>query len=342
MKKTLVTALAGVAFAMIGAVSAHAQSKELTVYSTSDEAYLAEVIPAFQAKYPDMKLNIIRDSAGPIVARLLAEGANPLADAILVMTAENLSILESKGILQAYEPKGFEKLKPNMRDKKSPPFWAGNDAFAAAICFNTAEAEGQNIPAPEHWSDLTNPVYQGKIVMPDPGSSGTAVLLVVGWLEMMGEQKGWEFMDALDKNITQYVHGGNTPCRMAARGESVVGLSSPLGGVKEINAGAPLSLILPEEGNGAIVEGNAIVNGARNPENAKLFIDYMASEEAQTIAAKYYSVVAREGISNSIPNYPQGEEAKMLILDYAALAKNKSTILAEWNKRYGSKLAPRN
>ena len=63
-----------------------------------------------------------------------------------------------------------------MRDAKAEPSWVGMDGFAAAICFNTVEAEKQKLPKPTSWQDLTKPVYAGKIVMPNPASSGTGFL----------------------------------------------------------------------------------------------------------------------------------------------------------------------
>ncbi|MDI7066119.1 ABC transporter substrate-binding protein, partial [Klebsiella pneumoniae] len=67
-------------------------------------------------------------------------------------------------------------------------------------------------PKPQSWQDLTKPVYKGKIVMADPASSGTGYFDVTAWLQLFGEQGGWQFMDALDKNIAQYNHSGSAPC----------------------------------------------------------------------------------------------------------------------------------
>ena len=50
------------------------------------------------------------------------------------------------------------------------------DVWAATICFNTVEAEKQGLTKPVSWQDLTKPEYKGKIVMPNPASSGTGFL----------------------------------------------------------------------------------------------------------------------------------------------------------------------
>lgn len=324
--------------ATVAAVNAQAGS--LTVYSAADEALANEIVPAFRAKNPDIDVQVIRDSAGPIIARLLAEKDNPKADAIFLIPANALVMLSQQDMLSPYRPADFDLLKPGMRDEVNPvPTWVAQDAWTNAICFNTAEAG--DLAPPASWKELADPKYEGKIVMPDPGSSGTALTMVANWLQVMGEEDGWKFMDALDKNVTQYVHSGSAPCRMAARGETLIGLSYPYPGVQEINKGAPLQVILPAEGNGAEVEGNAIVKGTKNPDDAKKLIDFLTSEEAAQITAKYLPVVARKGVHADIPNYPADEETRMRLIDYTWLAEHKQALLAEWKKRFGSKSAPK-
>lgn len=332
---------AAIAMLAISLTVADAEAGSLTVYSGADEAMANEIVPIFRAKYPDIELQIIRDSAGPIVGRLLAEKDNPKADMVFMIPANILVMLDRQGMLAPYRPAEFDQLKPGMRDEVNPvPTWVAQDAWTNAICFNTAEA-GELAP-PASWKDLADPKYKGKIVMPDPGSSGTALTMVANWLQVMGEEDGWKFMEALDENVTQYVHSGSGPCRMAARGETLIGLSYPYPGVKEINQGAPLRVILPPEGNGAEVEGNAIVKGTDNPEDAQKFIDFLITEEAQQITAKYLPVVARKGVHADIPNYPAEEEERMRLIDYTWLADHKQALLTEWKSRFGSKSAPKN
>ena len=46
---------------------------------------------------------------------------------------------DGQGMLEAYKPAGFEKLNAQFRDNRDNPTWTGMDAWASAICFNTAE-----------------------------------------------------------------------------------------------------------------------------------------------------------------------------------------------------------
>lgn len=319
-----------------------AKAEELTVYSAMAKEHFAELIAAFQAQEPDITINQLLDSNGPIIARLLAEQANPRADIILGASVPGLIMLEEKGMLMPYAPEGLDQIKERFYDRRSEtPHWVGTDAWASAVCFNTTEGAKHGVAEPTSWKDLIKPEYSGMITMPNPNSSATGLLAIVGWMKIMGEDDAWTYMDALHQNISQYVHSGSKPCRMAAAGEAVIGISYPAPGVKAITDGAPLTVVIPEEGVGSEVEGVAIIAGARNVEGAKKLADFAASQAANEIHNKYYALVAREGVSTVVPNYPEGEEAALVDMDFYWVAANRDRILAEWQKRYGVKDEPK-
>lgn len=327
-----------------GALSATAaaQAEELTVYGAMAKGHFADLIATFQAQEPDLKINQLLDSNGPIIARLLAEEANPRADVILGASVPGLVMLEERGMLEPYAPKGLDQIKDRFRDTRSdPPHWVGTDAWASAICFNTAEGERLGVEEPKSWQDLIKPEYKGMITMPNPNSSATGLLAIVGWIEILGEDEAWDYMDALHQNISQYVHSGSKPCRMAAAGEATIGISYPAPGVKAINDGAPVSVVIPEEGVGSEVEGVAIIAGARNPDAARRLADFAASQEAHEIHNQYYALVGREGVSSHVPNYPEGEEDALVDMDFYWVAEHRDSILAEWQERYGGKDEPK-
>ncbi|NIP96168.1 MAG: putative 2-aminoethylphosphonate ABC transporter substrate-binding protein, partial [Akkermansiaceae bacterium] len=75
-----------------------------------------------------------------------------------------------------------------------------------------------------------NPVYKGHVVMPNPASSGTGFLDVSSWMQIWDEQRAWDYMDKLHENISTYTHSGSKPCKLAAAGETTVGVSWPFRG----------------------------------------------------------------------------------------------------------------
>ena len=157
-------------------LNAFAAKTELTVYTALEAEQLKTYKEAFEKANPDVEIKWVRDSTGIITAKLLAEKARPQADAVWGLAASSLAILDQQGMLQSYAPKDLGKIGGNYRDTANPPAWVGMDVWAATICFNTVEAEKQGLTKPVSWQDLTKPEYKGKIVMPNPASSGTGFL----------------------------------------------------------------------------------------------------------------------------------------------------------------------
>ena len=217
------------------------------------------------------------------------------------------------------------------------------DAYLSVVCFNTAEAEKGKKPKPASWADLTKPDYKDSIVMPNPASSGTGYLTVAAWLQIMGEEAGWKFMDALHQNIAQYIHSGSAPCVQAAKGERLIGIGFDMRGATEKTKGAPIDLIVPKEGLGWEMEVTAIVKGTKNLDAAKKLADWAV--DARRPTSSMPSTYADRGASRrrqAMPaNYPADGEKAMVKNDVEWMAKNRDRILAEWTKRYDGKSAPK-
>lgn len=331
--------LAGVAVGVMS-ISA-AMAGELTVYTAVEAEDLKKYADAFNADHPDIKINWVRDSTGVVTAKLLAEKNNPQADVIWGLAATSLLLLKSEGMLEAYAPKGVENLDPKFVDKSTPPTWTGMDAWVASVCFNTVEGGKLGLTAPKTWKDLTKAEYKGHVIMPNPNSSGTGFLDVSSWLQMFGEKDGWAFMDGLHANIAAYTHSGSKPCKMAAAGEIPIGVSFAFRGAKSKAAGAPIEIIVPEEGVGWDMEATAIVAGTDNLEDAKTLADWTVTKKANEMYNSGYAVVAYPGVAKPVEHFPANLLEKMIDNDFEFAANNRKAILDEWQKRYDSKSEPK-
>lgn len=329
------------AFAATLLSSAALADTELTVYTAIEAEDLKRYAETFNKDHPDIKLNFVRDSTGVVTAKLLAEKGNPQADVIWGLAATSLLVLKTEGMLEPYAPKGVELLKPRFVDKDTPPSWVGMDAWAASICFNTVEGEKLGLTAPKSWKDLTKPEYKGHVVMPNPASSGTGFLDVSSWLQLFGEKEGWTYMDALHQNIASYTHSGSKPCKMAASGETVIGISFEFRAAKSKKEGAPLDIVIPEEGIGWDMEASAIVAGTDNIEAAKTLIDWSVSKKANEMYNVGYAVLAMPDVAKPVEFLPADIEDKMIDNDFEWAANNRNAILDEWQKRYDSKSEPK-
>jgi iron(III) transport system substrate-binding protein len=321
------------------AAPALAQKTELLVYTALETDQLKAYTESFQKTNPNIDLKFVRDSTGVIIAKLLAEKANPQADVVLGVAASGMEIFKAEGMLAPYSPAGFDKLISTYSDQSRPPTWVGQDVYAAAICYNTVEGAKKGIPKPETWKDLLKPAYKGQITMPNPASSGTGYFDVTAWLQLWGDGDGWKYMDGLHENIAQYTHSGSKPCRQAGAGEFVVGISFEYRANDVKKKGAPVEIVFPKEGLGYDIEGSGIMKGTKKMDAAKKLMDWVASKEANEAYSKNFAIVAYPGVATKLEFIPAAADLEKLLIknDFAFAAKNRDKILAEWQKRYASK-----
>lgn len=340
MKSIMMSSLS-VAMALLASHSVKAETTDLSVYTAFEPEQLADFKQGFEARNPDIQIKWVRDSTGVITARLLAEKASPKADVVWGLAATSLMLLDQQKMLSAYAPKGLDKLDPRFRDSRPEPHWIGLDAWFSAICFNTVEAKKLGIPAPKSWADLTKPVYRGKIIMPNPSSSGTGFLSVSGWLQSMGEEAGWRYMNDLHQNIDRYTHSGSAPCKLAASGETVVGISFDYPGSSLKKKGAPIEVIFPSEGSGWDMEAAAIMAGTSKQSAARKLVDYAASREANELYNKAFAVVAIPGVAQKLPFYPDDVNKQMIKNDFGWAASKRESILKRWMATFDGKSEPK-
>ena len=331
--------------ALVCSTAAFAQKTQLTVYTALETDQLKAYEAGFTKANPDIEIKWVRDSTGVITAKLLAEKANPQADAVMGVAASSLALLDTQGMLIPYAPLNLDGIMSQYRDKKNPPAWFGMDVWGATVCFNTVEAQKKNLPKPETWKDLTKPIYKGQIVMPNPASSGTGYFDVTAWLTLFGDDNGkgggWKFMDALHENIAQYTHSGSKPCNMAGTGEYVMGISFEYRANTNKAKGAPIDLVFPKEGLGWDLEAFAIHKGTKKLEAAQKLADWASSKDAMLLYGKNFAITAQPGVAEPLKNVPADYEKRLVKMDFKYAADNRERILAEWSKRYDSKSEPK-
>ncbi|MBT9504868.1 MAG: putative 2-aminoethylphosphonate ABC transporter substrate-binding protein [Burkholderiaceae bacterium] len=325
--------------------AAQAQKTQLLVYTALETDQLKAYQEGFNKAYPDIDIRWVRDSTGVITAKLLAEKANPQADAVMGVAATSLALMDKQGMLEAYRPLNLDAIMSQYRDKKNPPAWFGMDIWGATVCFNTVEAKKRNIPVPTTWKDLLKPEFKGQVVMPNPASSGTGYFDVTAWLTLWGDKDGkgggWEFMDKLHENIAQYTHSGSKPCNMAASGEFVAGISFEYRANANKAKGAPIELIFPKEGLGWDIEAFAIHKGTKKLDAAKKLADWASSKDAMLLYGKNFAITAQPGVAAPLANVPKDYEQRLVKMDFDWAASNRERILAEWTRRYNAKSEPK-
>ncbi len=328
-------ALAPLLLVLLSAGSA--AGEELLVYTALEDDEIPRYMALFEKAHPDITVKIVRDSTGIITAKLLAEKANPQADVVWGTAATSLMLCDQAGMVEPYAPKGVDKVRPKMKDKNNAPHWVGIKAWMTGFCVNTIECEALKLPIPKSLEDLTQPAYEGQLIMPNPASSGTGFLTVSAILQTMGEEKGWEYLDKLHKNIIRYTHSGSKPCKLAGAGETAIGISFAYRGFMQKKKGEPVITVFPKEGSGWDVEANCLIKKPSIKPAAKTFLDWAISEPVMKEYAQVYPVTA---YATDVPipeGFPKDPEAQLIDNDFEWAAKNRTRILAEWSRRYDGK-----
>lgn len=204
-----------------------------------------------------------------------------------------------------------------------------------AFSYNTKEGKDKEISIPRSYKDLVNPKYRGEIIMSNPSSSGTGFLTVSAWIQLMGEEKAWEYMDKLNENIKMYVHSGSAPTKMASQGEIVIGIGMGFESLREEREGLPINTIFPLEGSGWEMEIVSIMKKPEIKEEAKIFAQWAISEKAMKLYAQNRGFVTDKRVVPVVKGYPKDINKQMINNNLVWASENRERILKEWEKRYG-------
>lgn len=289
----------------------------LVVYCSATNAMCEAETKAFSEKY-DVKTSFVRNGSGSTLAKIEAEKKNPRADVWYGGTLDPQSQAGEMDLLHAYQSPQLENIMANFRDPAKRKGNYSSAVYMGILGFgvNTERLAEKGLPIPRCWNDLTKPEYKEEIQIADPQSSGTAYTALATFIQLWDEDKAFDYFKQLDKNISQYTKSGVTPSRNSARGEIAIGIGFLHDYSLEQSKGAPLELISPCEGTGYEIGGVSIIKGARNLDNAKLFVDWVLSKEGQQLAwqkGKSFQILTNTTAEQS-PNAL--DPKKLALIDY--------------------------
>lgn len=309
-----------------------AAEERLVVYTAFEENELKDFWEQFRKDLPDLaaKASYIRASTGPIMARVEAERANPQADVIWGVFNDYLTAAARKGLLEPYVAKESDRIPARFKHPEN--MWQGVTLLTVAFAVNTRRMQELRLQPPRTWEDLLEPRYKGHIVMSNPSTSGTAYLLLASHVRRLGEDRAFEYYERLDKNLAQVTKSGGAPGRMAAAGETPIGIALAYEVEVARKQGAPIEVIHPTDGVAWTFEGNALVKGARNPQNARRFLDWAVSRSAMEAYAKWRgSGITRTDMAVSGPRIT---DLRLIDLDFVWAAENKDRLVKKWQEKF--------
>jgi iron(III) transport system substrate-binding protein len=258
---------------------------------------LAEDINAYMGTSPDNNAKIakfIKDktgitvnqtfqSFGEIEARVKAEAPNFNADMIVGCGSPLAFMAKKNGWADPYISPAWKGVQEVYADPQG--YWYNISNFSFVLVGNKDRLAKAGFSMPKSWKDLLDPKWKGEVLMPSPLSSGTANMMRFSWLALYGDDEGWKFLEALDKNIAYYTRSGNAPTDLVGRGEFTLGITSDENVKKRIDDGYPLIWSIPAEGTGYDGTFALIFKGTKKLAACKKVIDVLGTQEFSALMA---------------------------------------------------------
>ncbi len=251
---------------------------KLVVYSPNSEDIINTIIPMFE-KETGIKVELISAGTGELIKRIESEKDNPYAD--VMFGGSKAQALNYPELFEEYVSIHNDDIMEEFQNADG--FVSPYVADGSVILVNTDLIGDIEIKG---YKDLLNPELKGKIAAADPASSSSAFAQLTNMLLAMGgdytSDEGWDYVAALVENLDGKIASGSGAVHKGvADGEYVVGLTYEDPSASYVRDGAPVEIVYPEEGTVFLGAAMQIVKGAKNMENAKKFVDFVLSKEAQ-------------------------------------------------------------
>ncbi len=328
---TLLAALLGAA----GAPSFAQGPGELVLYCGVQEEWCRPMAAAFE-KATNIKVLMTRKSSGEIYAQIKAEAANPKGDVWWGGTGDPQLQAAEEALTDPYVSPKLDELQDwAVKQARASKFrTVGIYAGALGYSFNTQELAKRKLAEPKCWADLAKPIYKDDVQVANPNSSGTAYTMLATLVQLLGEQKAFDLMKAMHKNVNQYTKSGAAPARVAATGESLIGITFQHDAVTQAVNGAPVKVVSPCEGTGYEIGSMSIIKGAKNLANARKWYDWALSPEAQAIAGAAKSFQVPSNKKAPVPEQaPKLANIKLIDYDFAKYGSSaeRTRLLKKWD-----------
>lgn len=320
--------------------SASRAAEELNLICSAD-VVICEMMQQMFQKETGIQVNMVRLSSGETYAKIRAEARNPKTDIWWAGTGDPHLQAASEGLTQEYKSPLLGELNDWAKKQAEASGFRTVGVYAGALGwgYNTDLFKQKNLKEPKCWADLLDASFKGEIQMANPNSSGTAYTALATLVQIMGEDKAYDYLKKLNANVSQYTKSGSAPVKAAGRGETAIGIVFMHDAVAVAVEGFPVKSIAPCEGTGYEIGSMSIVKGARNMENAKKWYDWALKAEVQSHMKDAKSFQLPSNSKAEVPKEsPKFSEIKLIDYDFAKYGdpNTRKKLLERWDKEIGA------
>src|ERR1700736_5685756 len=305
---------------------AAAKAEGKLVYYTANFAEVEQqVIKAFNKRFPEITVEMVRAPGGQLITRVKTEAAAGKLAADVVDHSDRALMGELTELFQDYAPPNAADYRPDAMI--SPKLWP-RATLVWSIAYNSALIK----TPPKIWMDLTKPEYANKqIGQVFAASGGTTWTRIMFERQVLGEDY-WKRQAAT--NPILYPSGAPMSDALV-RGEIVMGPLLYNAAFPKKRDGAPIEILFAPEGAPVNPYASGVPKTAAHPNAAKLFLNWCLSEEGQTF------MIRELGNLTSLktpPFYPEGFDPKVVkpwVPNFEQYQKLHAAWMEDWNKTYG-------
>ncbi len=308
-------------FCVLAAASAFGAG-EVVVYTAHEESIINALVPMFE-KETGIKVNYVKLASGDVIKRAKAEAANPQADIIWSIGGEQLEA--ENQILQSYIPKDWDKIVPVYKVGTN---WLPYTGIMNVFVVNTKMLKPAQYP--QKWTDLTDARFKKLISSAPADKSGSAYMQLANVIAIYGD-KGWDVYKGIMKNMVISTSSGAVP-KFVNDGEQAVGLTLEDNAFRYVEGGGPVAIVYPTDGTVAAPDGMAILKGAPNLANAKIFTDWCLSKPVQEYLV---NAMKRRPVRTDVASpkgLPAMTEIKGIPYDFGWAAKSKTEFVKKFTE----------
>lgn len=314
----------------------------VVVYSPHGRDLLILFEETWEVQRPDVDVRWLDMGSQEVYDRVRSERANPQADVWFGGPATILARAGGEGLLEAYRPAWADAVPPESRGPgelyhsvfRTPPL----------IVFNEDEVPAEEAPA--DWDDLLDPRWADRVLVRDPLASGTmrtifSMVISRSVAETGDEEAGFDWLRRLDAQTKEYVHSPALLHQKMIRREGAVTMWELTDILLQRRQGAPLGYRFPTSGSPVIEDSIAVVAGAPHPEEARAFVDWVGSREAQLLAAReVFRLPARTDLeADDLPEWA-GDALRDLVVapvDRELVEERAADWMARWDREVRSR-----
>lgn len=307
----------------------------------SADVVICEMMQQMFQKDTGIQVNMVRLSSGETYAKIRAEARNPKTDIWWAGTGDPHLQAASEGLTQEYKSPLLDQLQDWAKKQAESSGYRTVGVYAGALGwgYNTDIFKQKNYKEPKCWADLLDASFKGEIQMANPNSSGTAYTALATLVQIMGEDKAFDYLKKLNANVSQYTKSGSAPVKAAARGETAIGIVFMHDAVAQTVEGFPVKSVAPCEGTGYEIGSMSIIKGARNLESARKWYDWALGADVQSHMKDAKSFQLPSNSKAEVPKEaPKFEDIKLIDYDFKTYGEptERKKLLERWDKEIGA------